>query len=116
MSDEATALTGECEGQAHKYPLPDDYVSAHDEAEIRRRAGWRSLRCPDCGRPGWKPPVSAATAWAEGVHSATGVWPGRFRVGHPLNFNPYESCTCAADLLDGGGRCPAHGRPEAKRA
>lgn len=21
-------------------------------------------------------------------------------------------CTCAADLLDGGGRCPIHGRPE----
>lgn len=47
---------GECPHNLHDWPLPDDYVAAHEVAMSRISQGWRQKKCPKCGLYGWPDP------------------------------------------------------------
>lgn len=56
---ETTTEPGErgtdCPESLHNWPLPDEYLSAHEEASWRLRNGWsQGRRCGRCGFLGWR--------------------------------------------------------------
>jgi len=56
-----TINQSDCRNSLHGYPLPSRYIAASYEADERLAAKWKNLKCPDCGRYGWKPPAAKAT-------------------------------------------------------
>jgi NTP pyrophosphatase (non-canonical NTP hydrolase) len=48
-----------CDGDLHKHNLPDNYIGAAEEAELRLASGWQNVQCPFCSAWGWIPPVDA---------------------------------------------------------
>ena len=42
-----------CPNPLHDWPLPRNYVTAHEVARSRLAHGWLNRRCPDCGLFGW---------------------------------------------------------------
>lgn len=46
---------GTCDSALHNWPLPSNYVSAHEEAGWRLRNNWKSTRCNLCKKYGWIP-------------------------------------------------------------